>query len=346
MGPGTFEAKFIPLSKLDYIEKIYVLRDKIGPAIEKVEYIKLPGYINRFIPLKILIPFMLARYARRYRCNLIIGYHIIPHAFFTFFGSMLSGIPYACAQTGLHIQSQSKKKVFKLLLKYVFTKALFINVPGNSSKAFWIDFGIDPNKINTLHSTIDTNRFYNKKLPKEYDFIILSRLSREKRIENLLKIFSEMKKENHVFSVCIVGDGPRRNFLQDLTRELGIHSFIHFVGFVDNPEVWFNKSRIFLLSSKTEGFPTALMQAMACELTVVSTNVGNISDTISNNINGHLVEYSDWNKYQQILIDVLYNNDGEMQIMARNSIIANHSFDHAVAKWDQVFNKFSLMRRS
>ena len=344
MGSGTFEAKFIPLSKLSNVEKIYVLRERVGPAIEKLEYIIIPNYINRFKAFKFLIPLVLAKHAIKNRCNLIIGYHIIPHAFFAFFASMLSGIPFACAQTGIFIQSQSKNKGFGFFLKWMFRKALFINVPGQVSKSFWTDFGVDPQKINTLHSTIDTNRFYNKNLGKDFDFIILSRLSEEKRIEYLLKIFSELKNEGHTFSVCIAGAGPRKDYLESLAKDLDIDAIVNFIGFVNNPEEWFNKSKIFLLSSQTEGFPTALMQAMACELLCISTNVGNISDTIESGINGFLINYGDWFTYKETLNTILNNfNSEEISVIstrARESVVLYHSYDFAMQQWNNVFSQY------
>jgi GalNAc-alpha-(1->4)-GalNAc-alpha-(1->3)-diNAcBac-PP-undecaprenol alpha-1,4-N-acetyl-D-galactosaminyltransferase len=344
MGQGTFEAKFIPLSLNDSVEKIYVLRDKVGPKIDKLEYLVLPNYINRLKPLKILIPFLLAKYAKRYKCSFIIGYHIVPHAFFAFFASLISGIPFACAQTGIYIQRKSKNIIFGAFVKWVFRKVLFINVPGQMSKDYWIKFGVDPNKINILHSTIDTNRFSYNNSEKEFDFIILSRLSEEKRIEHLLKIFYELKNEGYRFTVCIAGDGPRSEYLKGLTEELAIGDIVSFVGFVDNTEEWFNKSKIFLLSSQSEGFPTALMQAMACELICVSTNVGNISDTIVNGENGFLVSYGDWKTYKEKLVDLLSNyGTDKMQIIskqARISIEQKHSHQFAVREWCYVFDKY------
>jgi glycosyltransferase involved in cell wall biosynthesis len=344
MGQGTFEAKFIPLSMHEWVEKIYVLRDKVGPKIDKLEYLVLPKYINRLKVFKILIPFLLAKYAKRYKCSFIIGYHIVPHAFFAFFASLISGIPFACAQTGLYIQRQSQNKIFGVFLKWVFRKALFINVPGQISKNYWKKFGVEPNKINILHSTIDTSRFYSYNKAKEFDFIILSRLSEEKRTEHLLNIFHELKSEGHSISVCIAGDGSRSNYLKGIVKNLGIEDVVHFVGFVDNPEDWFNRSKIFLLSSQSEGFPTALMQAMSCELLCVSTDVGNISDTIVNGENGFLVSYGDWKTYKETLVILLnrYETDEINQIskQARKSIEKNHSHQFAMIEWSKVFKKY------
>lgn len=344
MGKGTFEAKFIPLSKLSFIEKIYIVRDKVGPNIDKVEYIVLPRVISRFKPLKIFIPFIIAKHTIQKKCGLIIGYHIVPHAFFAFVASLLSRTPFACAQTGIYIQRQSQNKIFGFFLKEVLRKALFINVPGQMSRDFWFNFGLEPSKINILHSTIDTYRFSNNNLEKVFDFIILSRLSEEKRIEHLLNIFHKMKSEGHNFTVCIAGDGPRAEYLKALTDELNLGDIISFVGFVDNPEVWFNKSKIFLLSSQSEGFPTALMQAMSCGLVCVSTNVGNISDTIVQNQNGFLVDYGNWGGYKDILIQLLEKLEStefkKIADKAREDVVKNHSIDFAIREWEKVFKNY------
>lgn len=344
MGPGTFEAKFIPLSKIDSVEKIYVLRDTAGPIIDKVHYIIIPSVVSKNKSLKFIVPFILAFYTIKYKCDLIIGYHIIPHAFYSRIASVISRTPYACAQTGLDIQKFSKKDNFGWLLKRVLSKALFINVPGNSSKDFWSDFGVSSDKIKTLHSTIDINRFHNMKLDKEYDFVILSRLSEEKRIEKLLGVFLELKNDNLDFKVAIVGDGPRKEFLETITKEYQLEDRVDFIGFVNNTEQWFNNARCFLLSSESEGFPTALMQAMSCGLIAVSTDVGNISDTIVNGVNGYIVEYGDWTQYKKILKEILENSDtSQLQINARESIVVNHSYESAIRKWSEVLNQYNLI---
>ena len=69
-----------------------------------------------------------------------------------------------------------------------------------------------------------------------------------------------------------MGDGPLRNDLEALARELGIASRIDWFGHVDNPVPYLRASQVFVLTSRFEGSPNALLEAMACGLPAVVSN--------------------------------------------------------------------------
>lgn len=340
MGPGTFEAKFVPLAQLEQIEKVFVLRESDGPVIDKVEYLILPGLISKFKPLKILIPFYLAYYAKKLKCNLIIGYHFIPHAFFAYFASILSKVPFACAQTGIDIQQKATKPIFIWVLKKILNKASFINVPGNFSKDFWINFGINAKKINVLHSSIDTNFWLPDDLvKKKYDFIFLGRLDPVKRIDMIInglgllldKFPGKMKP-----LLVVVGSGPDEKKLKELTKNLGIEQYVHFTGFTIEPIRYLQQTKFLVMSSFTEGMPTAMMQAMACGVIPITNSVGNIPDIVTNGMtgffhNGH--SSADIFEVMNYAIEISNRKLSLMQKEARDVIVHNHAHEVSSHKW-------------
>jgi len=100
--------------------------------------------------------------------------------------------------------------------------------------------------------------------------ISVGRLDEAKGIDLLLRAFAIVHPQFPQWRLFIVGDGPLRSRLLDLTKELGVKECVQFVGLVRNPSNYLAKSDIFVLSSRREGFPNALTEALACGLPVVA----------------------------------------------------------------------------
>jgi glycosyltransferase involved in cell wall biosynthesis len=141
------------------------------------------------------------------------------------------------------------------------------------------------------------------------DKVILTvgRLISTKKIDLLLEIFSETSKDN--WKLWVVGDGPERKNLEILALKLGIYEQVTFWGFQKDVESFYAKSKIFAFTSISEGFPNALLEAMAAGLPCVSFDcIAGPSDIITNGENGYLIPILDFNTYKTQL-DHLMNNE-------------------------------------
>lgn len=346
MGPGTFEAKFIPLSKSSYINEIYVIRKSKGPDINKLHYIIIPSIFRNKILGILIRPLYLLIYAIKTEADIVLAYHFIPHSFFAFFTALLTGKKLIIAQTGLYIQNKVENKNFNRLVKIILNKSDYLFVPGSKSYTFWKSMGVNKNRIKILHSTIDTNYYKpDNKFIKEYDFIILSRLVDEKRVDIIIDILYKLKLDGFNFRAVIVGNGKKYNDLIELVSKYNLNNEIDFVGFQIDTNNWFNKAKYYLMYSYSEGLPTSLMQAMSCGLVPVTTDVGNIPDLVTNE-NGFIYSFNEQEKYLSKLKTLLIDFDDEKYIEysqnCRNIVIENHSFNSAIKKWDIIFNEIVL----
>lgn len=108
--------------------------------------------------------------------------------------------------------------------------------------------------------------------PNEPPVILgVGRLTAQKDFPTLIYAFAKLRTEQPA-RLMILGEGEDRVKLESLTRELEIETEVSFPGFVDNPFQYMKRASVFVLSSKWEGMPNALLQAMACGTPVVSTN--------------------------------------------------------------------------
>jgi glycosyltransferase involved in cell wall biosynthesis len=343
MGPGTLEAKFIPLSLMKEVDIVYILRKVKGPEIQGVNYILLPKICSfRFLEI-LLSPFLLAYYTRKVKADLILSYHVIPYAYYAYIASILTGKPFIVAQTGLLIQTLSRKIQYKISLNLIFKKAKYLFVPGTKSKEFWTNFGIAERKIKVLHSTIDTSHFKPNYIVKKYDFVFIGRIAIEKNLHLIINSLERLKKNGHAFKCAIVGKGKLESEIKNKVEKKQLVNEIEFTGFQKDVAKWLNISKVFIMASLSEGLPTALMQAMACELICVTSNVGNIPDLIFEET-GFSFESGDEDTLLDILQTILNENSDytTMGKNARNHIIANHSHQSAMAKWSNVFKNLNM----
>lgn len=121
----------------------------------------------------------------------------------------------------------------------------------------------------------------------------LGRLSPEKGFDVLLRAFAGVVGRVDV-DLVIVGDGQSKLALADLSRALGIYDRVHFTGYVENPFPILARSELFVLTSRREGMPNALLQALALNIPVIATDCPSgpreILETLSC---GHLVPVDD-----------------------------------------------------
>ena len=115
-----------------------------------------------------------------------------------------------------------------------------------------------------------------------------------KDFQTLIRSFS-IVRSIRVCRLVILGEGPQREDLERLIYELGLERDVHLAGFVGNPFAWMRRATVFVSSSLTEGCPNALMQALACGTSVISTDcVGGSAEVLESGKWGHLVAVGDY----------------------------------------------------
>jgi glycosyltransferase involved in cell wall biosynthesis len=122
--------------------------------------------------------------------------------------------------------------------------------------------------------------------------LIVGRLSLEKDHGTLVKAIAALQ-EKYPVELVIVGDGPERGAIQQSAEELGIRSRVHLVGQQASAEPYYGIADVAVLSSRTEGSPNALLEAMAAGVPAVATRVGGIPEMVTDGESALLVEPGD-----------------------------------------------------
>lgn len=131
-------------------------------------------------------------------------------------------------------------------------------------------------KVSVLYNPYPVLEIRKKSVPEELlpqsSIVAVGRLESVKGYENLLKSFAVVQSQRPETRLFFVGDGSCKEALQELTCQLGLQTSVSFVGMQDNPYSWMAGAALFALSSYSEGFPNAMIEAMACGLPVIAVD--------------------------------------------------------------------------
>jgi glycosyltransferase involved in cell wall biosynthesis len=156
-----------------------------------------------------------------------------------------------------------------------------------------VEHGVRQQRVTTIWNGIDVTRFAYSGPNPTGPAVIVARVSPEKDIESLLRATALVVREKPAFRLEIAGDGPCRQPLMQLARELGLNNNVTFLGHVkDIPEL-LTRCSFFVLSSQTEGVSLTLLEAMARGLPVVATRVGGNVEVVAEGETGLLVPCGD-----------------------------------------------------
>ena len=220
----------------------------------------------------------------------------------------------------------------KFIQKYAFKKAHLIHAWGPVMTISMAAIGVDMSKVLVLPKGIDLSLFTpSTNNSNKIEAIVTRSLQPEYRHDSILKAFSVLNQKGIDFSLTIVGDGTRLQFLKDLARELQIENKVFFTGRIPNTDLpkLLQQSNIYISMPITEGVSASLFEAMACNCyTVVSDIPGNQS-WIKHRENGQLIEIDNIEMLAEELIWSFQNTESRNQ-----AIIENRKFVEENANYD------------
>ncbi|HHC73908.1 MAG TPA: glycosyltransferase family 1 protein, partial [Thiothrix sp.] len=215
------------------------------------------------------------------------------------------------------------------------------------------DLQIPKEHITSIPTGIDLQRYSRENLPNQRvqradlgiadDATVLgivATLRSWKGHDDLLHALKAVIKTQANTQLLIVGDGPRREHIEALVRELNLQNHVHLVGQRDDVEQWLALMDIFILPSyANEGVPQSLMQAMAMALPVISTRVGAIDELVADQQSGLLVEAQNPQALQQAIIQLINDNDfcDQAGQYGQHIVQNKYTLPMMVAAMEQVF---------
>lgn len=156
-------------------------------------------------------------------------------------------------------------------------------------------------EIEVIPNFIDLERFKKQKkdhfklaiCPQGEKLIVhTSNFRKVKRVNDVILVFNNIRKAMPV-KLLMVGDGPERNKAEELCRQLGTCDDVRFLGKLEAVEEVLSVSDLFMMTSEKESFGLAALEAMACEVPVISTNAGGLPELNKHGESGFLCQIGD-----------------------------------------------------
>lgn len=190
---------------------------------------------------------------------------------------------------------------------------------------------VDTEKYTRLDRTDVCERFAHK---GEKIIAHVSNFRAVKRVPDVVRIFHEVKKRVPSFLV-IVGDGPERSACELLVRELDLQDHVKFLGKQQELVPILSSADLFLMPSQSESFGLSALEAMACEVPVVSSSVGGLPELQVHGETGYIAEIGDIDRMARYAIELLTNE-------AKHALFAQAARRRAVEHFDvhKIVNEY------
>ena len=170
--------------------------------------------------------------------------------------------------------------------------------------------------------------------------VAVGRLTKQKGIDLLLQSWAEVNTHAN-WQLSILGDGDQREELEALSLSLKLTDTVRFHGNVSDPDEVLQQAAIFVLPSRYEGFPNALLEAMACGLAAISFNCpSGPADIIRQDFDGLLVPAEDTKQLSQA-IQRLIDDQPLRETLSRNALTVTdrYSQERIMSEWDQIISR-------
>lgn len=328
---------FRGLSKRETINGVEVHR---VPAIRKkketCETFEMLSYVLSAIPYCLKLN-------RKNSYNIIHNHFIIPTGIVAYALNKLTGLRYIISVHGSDVPGYnpdrftSYHKYTKPLLKTIIRKAK-LTIPLSNHLCGLIEQNItDSYPLQVIPNGININKFSVRQKKKQ--ILMAGRLLQRKGFQHVLMGLRGC--ENNEWSIHILGDGPYREELEKLAKDVSLD--ISFHGWLPNGSEQFCKlfeeSSIFCLPSSNENASIALLEAMLCEMAVITSNVTGCPETVGDT--GYTVNYADTEKIGQILHQLMNNPETikALGVKARQRVLENYDWEKIIDRYLNILQE-------
>lgn len=204
-----------------------------------------------------------------------------------------------------------------------------------------IHLGIEGKKIMIIHNGICTETFSPSATLPEKQILWVGRYTPGKGVEYLIEAFRLFHERYPDYVLLLVGKGPEKDKIIRKIQKYGLASSIHLVDFIPNEDIpsLYRKSSIFVLPSLEEGVPRTILEAMACGVPVVCTDLPQLVDIVKGS--GILVPVRDSQKLAEAFMRIVADRDQARQfgVNGRDRVVSDFSWEDTVRRTLELYKE-------
>jgi L-malate glycosyltransferase len=298
---------------------------RLGTFTPNIFYheVQVPTYpLFDFPPYETALASTMVDVIKNNNLDLLHVHYAIPHASAAYMAKQIlkkegKNIPVITTLHGTDITLVGRDKTYAPVVTFSINESDAITaVSHNLREETFKHFDIKK-EISVIVNFVDVSRFSRKPIDAfkkviapngERVFLHASNFRKIKRVQDVVKIFANVKKQIPS-KLLFVGDGPERSTAEDLARELGVCDDVRFVGKQEQMEDILAIADLFLLTSEYESFGLAALEAMAAGVPVISTNAGGLSEINVHGETGYMSAVGDIESMSKQAIDILKDEE-------------------------------------
>lgn len=307
----------------------------------------------KFTPYEQVLTSKLVDVVKFERLDLLHVHYAIPHASAAYMAQQILKdqgveIPFVTTLHGTDITLVGKDPSFEPVINFSINKsnrvtAVSENLKKETFELFDIKNNIEviPNFICLKEYKLDNNDYYKKRFAPNNEKVIchVSNFRKVKRIEDVIIAFEGISKEMDV-KLLLVGDGPERARLEQISRNSKFSKNIFFLGSLKSTKEVLNISDLFILPSSKESFGLSALEAMACGVPVIASDSGGIPEVITHGESGLLNSVGDTYQMTKNALKLL-SNESLLESFKTNAYKQAMKFDIEVIlpKYEKLYEQ-------
>ncbi|MBU3742184.1 MAG: N-acetyl-alpha-D-glucosaminyl L-malate synthase BshA [Candidatus Kapabacteria bacterium] len=289
--------------------------------------------------------------ARYEKLDVLHVHYAIPHAISGFLAREIlkgdDGVSLITTLHGTDITLVGLEPSFHPLVKFSLERSEAVTAVSQhllekTRQSFDVETTIDviPNFVDTTVYKRSVSDAMCRQLRRGDEFILMhvSNFRPVKRVQDCVRILQQVRQ--HVNArLVFVGDGPERSDTERLVRELGLFDHVTFLGKQSAlPEI-LSAADVFLLPSQQESFGLSALEAMACEVPVIATNIGGIPEVVRHGETGYVAELGDVARMARYCIELLTSPKKleAFRASARRRAVEKFDIELIVPLYEQVY---------
>ncbi|GAA4459840.1 N-acetyl-alpha-D-glucosaminyl L-malate synthase BshA [Nemorincola caseinilytica] len=314
--------------------------------------VKVPTYpLFDFPPYETALASTMVHVITNQQLDLLHLHYAIPHASAAYFARQIlkktgKDIPFITTLHGTDITLVGRDATYAPVVTFSINEsdaitAVSDNLKEETLRSFAIekDIHVIPNFVDVkrFHQT-DKNHFKQMLAPDgERILVHVSNFRTVKRVPDVVKVFAEVKKQLPA-KLLMIGDGPDRQNVEEMTRNMGLYNDVRFLGKQEHISEILSISDLFVLPSATESFGLSALEAMACGVPVISTNAGGLPEINVQGKTGYLSDVGDIDDMARNAVDIL--SDSERLLHFKKAAIAHaRKFEkqHIIPQYEKLY---------
>ncbi|BBA76666.1 MULTISPECIES: N-acetyl-alpha-D-glucosaminyl L-malate synthase BshA [Bacillus] len=310
--------------------------------------------VFKYPPYDLALASKIAEVAARENLDIIHAHYALPHAVCAYLAKQMLKRDIGIVTTlhGTDITVLGYDPSLKDLIRFAIEASDRVTAVSTALAGETYDLIKPDKKIETIYNFID-ERVYLKKntesikekhgiLPDEKVVIHVSNFRKVKRVKDVIRVFRNIAAKTKA-KLLLVGDGPEKCVAWQLVEKYGLQDQVLLLGNQDRVEELYSISDLKLLLSEKESFGLVLLEAMACGVPCIGTNIGGIPEVIKDQVSGFLVEVGDIQAASEKALAVLEDKQLSKRLTdhALKMVETAFSSQRIVSQYERIYDELA-----